>query len=147
MTGRWAPFVALLLLSGCVTEIVQERRPRKGPVAAVGYVDPGGGEVRYSTEGWGLVISARRATALRRMRHVCKPLRPSIIREFTNDDVDVAYNEDDLESNMKQGGDHYQVSPYHHIVFECLTPAPPRPAAAPKAQPAPAKGAAAQAKK
>ena len=42
----------LLLLTACVAENVERRKPRKGPIKEVGFVDMGGGSVRYSTDGW-----------------------------------------------------------------------------------------------
>ncbi len=123
---RWlAPLLALVLLTGCVAEVVEKRKPRKGPVPEVGFVDPGGGEVRYSTDGWGFVISMRRATALRRMRHVCGRLPAKIVDEYTKDDIEVPYSGEDLEVNIQRGLEHYNVAPYHHIIFECVPPEKP----------------------
>ena len=34
---------SLALLSACVAETVERRRPRKGPIKIVGFVDMGGG--------------------------------------------------------------------------------------------------------
>lgn len=122
---RLAPVLALLLLNGCVAEVVKERRPRKGPVPEVGFVDAGGGEVRYSTQGWGFLVSARRATALERMRHVCGRLKARVTDEFTREDVDVAYAGEDLAASIEHGLNHYNLAPYHHIVFECVLPEKP----------------------
>ena len=47
--------LAASLLSACVAVTVERRRPRKGPVKEVGYVEYGGGQVRYSSEGWSWV--------------------------------------------------------------------------------------------
>lgn len=123
---RWlAPVLALVLLTGCVAEVVEKRRPRKGPVPEVGFVDPGGGEVRYSTEAWGFVVALRRSRALSKMRHVCGKLNAHVTDEFTREDMDVPYAGEDLEVNIQRGLDHYEMSPYHHIVFECKLPEKP----------------------
>ena len=124
--------VFLVMVSGCVAETVEKKRPRKGPVPEVGYVDTGGGEVRYSEDGWGLVVAGRRREALRKMRRVCRGLNARITDEFTHQDVDVAYSNDDLAPNMEKGLDHYNVSAYHHIVFECQVPEKPLPKPAAK---------------
>jgi hypothetical protein len=112
--------VGAALLAGCVAETVEKKKPRRGPVPEVGIVDPGGGEVRYSTEGWDLIVSGRRLTAKRKMKRVCKPLKAKIVDEYTREDIQVPYSGDDLAANMEKGLEHYEVSPYHHIVFECL---------------------------
>ena len=120
------PFLALILaslaLSGCVTELVEKKRPRKGPVPEVGFVDTGGGEIRYSVEGWGPIVSLRRASAMRRIKRICKRLKLVINDEFTRDDVQVPYSGEDLEDNLRHGIDHYAVAPFHHILFECELP-------------------------
>jgi hypothetical protein len=113
------------VLGGCVAETVARQKPRKGPVPEVGWVDTGGGEVRYSVEGWRFVVSMRRSSAFRRMRKVCKGLKPKITDEFTRQDVNVAYASDDLVNQLNKGVDHYSVAPFHHIVFECEHPEPP----------------------
>lgn len=109
----------LVLLSGCVSETVAKRRPRRGPVAEVGWIELGGGEVKYSSEGWKLWVRGRRASALRRMRRICRPLKAVIIDEFTRQDVQVPYASEDVQLNLDKGLDHYTVAPYEHIVFEC----------------------------
>lgn len=111
--------VGAALLAGCVSETVAKRRPRKGPVAEVGYIDVGGGEVRYSIEGWGLWVKARRASALRRARRICKPLKAVIVDEFTRQELDVPYSHDDIKENIDRGLSHYNLAPYEHLVFEC----------------------------
>ena len=118
---RHSVFLLLLapLLSGCVAESVRSSRPRRGPVREVGYVDPGGGEVRYSMEGWGWFVSGRRRDALRRMRRVCRPLHPVIADEFVHDDADVPYSQDDIAVTLDRGSDHFTVAPYTHIAFDC----------------------------
>lgn len=150
-----ALFGAALLLSGCVAEMVDKEKPRKGPVPEVGYIDVGGGEIRYSTEGWGWIVASRRMTALHRINHFCrKDLRPKIVDEFTHDDVDTPYAGMDAEDDLTRGLEHYEVAPYHHIVFECRPKAgvvtvdelaaaktvktpPPKPAPTPAPAPAP----------
>ncbi|MBI3551287.1 MAG: hypothetical protein HY077_02110 [Elusimicrobia bacterium] len=112
---------ALVCLSGCVAELVEKEKPRKGPVPEVGYIALGGGEVRYSTDGWGFVVSLRRRTALRKMRKVCrgKGLVAKISDDFTRQDSDAIYSGEELSDNMQKGLEHYSVAMYRHIVFEC----------------------------
>lgn len=110
----------VLLLSGCVAETVERRRPRKGPVKEVGYVDNGGGRVRYSTEGWGWFVSGRRRHAQRLMRKNCgKDLKPEVVDEYTRDDADIAYAGDDLEDELQRGSEHYKIAPFQHFAYEC----------------------------
>ena len=113
-------FAAATLAAGCASEFVVRRPRRQGPVPEVGYVDTGGGDLRYSVEGWSWVVGARRSSALRRMKRLCKGLTPSIIDEYTHEDVDAAYAGAELADGMAQGMDHYNVAPYRHIVFECV---------------------------
>jgi hypothetical protein len=110
--------LAAVSLSACVVEMVDKRKPRMGPVPEVGFVDVGGGEVRYSVEGWDWVVDARRSTALRRMRRVCKGQQLRVVQEFTRDDVDTPYSKDDM-SELAKGVEHFDVKPYRHIVFQC----------------------------
>lgn len=112
--------VAAALFTGCVAETVEKKKPRKGPVPEVGIVDPGGGEIRYSTEGWDMIVSGRRYSAKRKMKRVCRPLKAKIVDEYTREDVQVPYAGADLEENLQKGLEHYEVAPYHHIVFECV---------------------------
>lgn len=104
----------------CVAETVERKKPRRSTIPELGFVDPGGGEVRYSSEGWGLVVGTRRMSAKRRMAKTCRPLKPKIVEEFEREDVQVPYAGEDLEQNLEKGLDHYQLAPYHHIVFECV---------------------------
>lgn len=111
---------AAAALSGCVAETVERRRPRKGPVEEVGYVDFGGGRVRYSTEGWGWFVSGRRRHARRLMRKNCgKDLKPEITDEYTREDADIAYSGDDVTDEMARGGEHYKHAPFQHFAYEC----------------------------
>lgn len=112
-------------LSSCVAEMVSKTKPRRGPVPEVGYVDPGGGEMRYSTEGWDWVVASRRSTAIRRMRRVCRDMKVNILKEFSTDDIETPYAQDDMKQ-LAKGVEHFKVAPHRHIVFEC----------APKEQPA-----------
>ncbi|MEK7858337.1 MAG: hypothetical protein AAB320_04265 [Elusimicrobiota bacterium] len=112
--------VLLPLFSGCVAEIVEKKKPRKGPIPEVGYIDTGGGEVKYSIEGWPLWVKARRRTALRRMRRVCGKLKAVITDEFTRQDVEVPYSGEDVKDNLAKGMKHYTVAPFEHIVFDCV---------------------------
>lgn len=125
----------LTVLSGCMAEIVEKKKPRKGPVPEVGYIETGGGEVRYSTDAWGFVVGWRRGTALRKARKVCrskdKDLAPKIVDEWTHEDADAIYSDsgEEMDELMKHGLEHYKVAPYHHIVFECQPKEKPAPAA------------------
>jgi hypothetical protein len=130
-------------LAGCVAETVRKNPPRKGPVKAVDYVDMGGGEVRYSTDGWGWFVACRRRAAKALMRHVCGKLRPVVVEEFTQEDADVPYSQEDISVTLQLGAEHFTLAPYAHLVFECAysstapvsaqppqgLPPPPRPAA------------------
>lgn len=128
-----AVLVAAVLLSGCVAETVERRRPRKGPVKEVGYVDNGGGRVRYSTEGWAWFVSGRRRHARRLMRKNCgKDLKPEVTDEYTRDDADIAYAGDDLEDELQRGSEHYKIAPFQHFAYECR-PKDPGPVKAPSA--------------
>ena len=114
--------VVTLTLSSCVAELVDKKKPRKGPVPEVGYVETGGGEVRYSVDGWRLVVSLRRGSALRKMRRVCKAkdLTAKVVDEWTHEDVDASYVGGEMSEEMARGLEHFNVAPYHHIVFECV---------------------------
>ncbi len=103
-----------------MAEIVEKKKPRKGPIPEVGYIDTGGGEVKYSIEGWPLWVKARRRTALRRMRRVCGKLKAVITDEFTRQDVEVPYSGEDVKDNLAKGMKHYTVAPFEHIVFDCV---------------------------
>lgn len=109
-------------ISSCVSEMVEKRRPRRGPVKEVGYIEKGGGEVKYSTEGWRPFVASRRRGALWRMRRVCSPLKAVISEEFVRQDVAVPYSQDDVDQSLGKGLEHYTVAPYQHIVFECEPP-------------------------
>jgi hypothetical protein len=117
------PLLSLLLLSGCVAEMVQKHPPRRSTVPGVGYIELGGGDVRYSVDGWGIVVSMRRHRALSKMRAVCKTkqkdLEPKINDEYTHNDVDSIYSADELDVNLQHGLEQYHVAPYHHLVFDC----------------------------
>ncbi|MDE2490778.1 MAG: hypothetical protein KGM24_08010 [Elusimicrobia bacterium] len=119
---RAAPLLAVALaLSACVAVTVSRRPPRKGPVAAVGYVEYGGGEIRYSAEGWGPVVASRRRTALALMRRNCGELKPDIEKEFERTDADAVYEGEDVES-LAKGVSHYVLERYVHLVYCCVPP-------------------------
>jgi hypothetical protein len=103
-----------------MTEMVKEQVPRRGPVKEVGYIDRGGGEVKYSPEGWSWAVSLRRRSAMRRMRKVCRELRAKITDEFTWEDVEIPYTSGKVDESLEKGMKHYHVDPYIHIVFECI---------------------------
>lgn len=125
------PLLILLLLPACVAETVERRRPRKGPIKEVGFVDQGGGKVRYSVEGWGWFVAGRRRDALRRIRRNCgKQLAPQILDEYLSQDADIAYAGEDITTNLDKGMDHFKIAPFQHIVYEC------RPKGAPPQTPA-----------
>jgi len=117
---RILPLLALVVLSSCVAETVERRKPRKGPIKEVGFVDLGGGNVRYSVEGWGWFVSGRRRDALRRMRRNCgKLLSPQILDEYQRQDADISYAGTDIATSLDKGMDHFKIAPFHHIVYEC----------------------------
>jgi hypothetical protein len=130
-------------MAGCVAETVRKNPPRLGPVKAVGYVDMGGGEVRYSADGWKWFVAGRRRAAGTLMRHVCGKLRPVVTEEFTQEDADVPYSQEDISVTIQLGAEHFTLAPYTHLVYECAysstepvralppqaLPPPPRPTA------------------
>jgi len=112
--------LAAAALSSCVAITVEKRKPRKGPVKEVGYIDYGGGQVRYSAEGWAWAVASRRKTALRLMRSNCGPeLKPEVTDEYSRSDADAAYNGEDIDSSMKIGDEHYKIERYIHLAYEC----------------------------
>lgn len=117
---RLALPLAAVLLAACAAETVARRKPRRGPVKEVGYVDMGGGEVRYSAEGWPAAVASRRRLALKLMRVNCgKELEPRIVDEYTRQDADAPYAGQDIEASMDSGGEHYVIERYVHIAYEC----------------------------
>ncbi|MBI4060862.1 MAG: hypothetical protein HY403_05470 [Elusimicrobia bacterium] len=117
---RWIPLLLLSLLSACVAETVERRRPRKGPIKEVGFVDMGGGSVRYSVEGWGWFVAGRRRHALRLMRKNCGGLlAPQILDEYLRQDADIAYAGEDIATNLYKGMDHFKIAPFQHLTYEC----------------------------
>lgn len=112
--------LSLGLLSACVAETVERRRPRKGPIKEVGFVDMGGGNVRYSTEGWSWFVAGRRRHALRLMRRNCgKKLAPQVLDEYLRQDADIAYAGEDISTNLDKGMEHFRIAPFEHMVYEC----------------------------
>lgn len=112
--------LAALALSACVAETVERRRPRKGPIKEVGFVDYGGGKVRYSVEGWKWFVSGRRRDALRRMRKNCgKELEARPTDEYLRQDADIAYAGEDVSTSLDKGIEHFKIAPFQHIVYEC----------------------------
>jgi hypothetical protein len=112
--------LAACVLAACVAETVERRRPRPGPVKEVGYVDYGGGRVRYSAEGWGWAVASRRRLALKLMSRNCgSALRPRIVDEFEKQDADAVYAGQDISSSMSVGDEHFNIEKYVHLTYEC----------------------------
>ncbi|MEK7234521.1 MAG: hypothetical protein AAB268_11945 [Elusimicrobiota bacterium] len=112
--------LSLGLLSACVAETVERRRPRKGPVKEVDFVDLGGGNIRYSTDGWSWFVAGRRRHALRLMRKNCgKKLAPQILDEYMRQDADIPYVGEDISTNLDKGMEHFKIAPFEHLVYEC----------------------------
>lgn len=112
--------LSLVLLSACVAETVERRKPRKGPIKIVGFVDMGGGTIRYSTDGWGWFVAGRRRDALRKMRRNCgKELAPQVVDEYLRQDADISYAGEDISTNLDKGMDHFKIAPFEHLVYEC----------------------------
>ncbi len=85
----------------------------------VGYIDYGGGHVRYSAEGWSWVVASRRKMALKLMSRNCGPdLKPEITDEYSRMDADAAYNGEDIEE-VTMGDQHFQIERYIHLAYEC----------------------------
>lgn len=109
-----------LLLAACVAETVERRKPRKGPIKEVGFVDYGGGKVRYSVDGWSWFVAGRRRDALRRMRKNCgKKLAPQVLDEYLRQDADIAYSGEDISVNLDRGMEHFKIAPFQHMTYEC----------------------------
>jgi len=121
---RWSPLaLAALVLAGCVAETIERRKPRKGPVKEVGYVDFGGGRVRYSAEGWGWIVASRRRLAERLMARNCgKDLEPRVVDEYVRKDADATYAGEDVVASLSHGDEHYVVERYVHVAYECRPP-------------------------
>ncbi len=112
--------LSLVFLSACVAETIERRKPRKGPIKEVGFVDMGGGNIRYSTDGWGWFVSGRRRDALRKMRKNCgKLLAPQITDEYLRQDADISYAGEDISTNLDKGMDHFKIAPFEHLLYEC----------------------------
>jgi len=112
---------AAVLLSGCRAAVVELRRPVKGPVAEVGYIDPGGGHVRYALRGAKFLVNQRRRDALKRAgRHCDGGMNVRLVKEWRQDDVETPYNGDELEAALKLDLDHYRLEPYQHLLFDCV---------------------------
>lgn len=112
--------LSLGLLSACVAESVERRRPRQGPIKEVGFVDAGGGNIRYSVEGWGWFVSGRRRHALRLMRRNCgRLLTPQIFDEYLRQDADTSYAGEDIATNLYRGMEHFKIAPFQHLLYEC----------------------------
>ncbi len=113
-------FAVLVCLPACVAETVERRRPRRGPVKAVGFVDLGGGQVRYGLDGWSWFVSGRRRHAMRLMRKNCgSELAPQVMDEYTRQDADIAYSGEDITVNIDKGLEHFKISPFQHMSYEC----------------------------
>lgn len=117
---RIVPFLSLVLLAACVAETVERRRPRKGPIKEVGFIDRGGGNVRYSVDGWSWFVAGRRRHAFRLMRRNCgKLLAPQVLDEYLRQDADIAYAGEDISTNLDKGMDHFKIAPFEHLLYEC----------------------------
>lgn len=107
-------------MASCVSESVERRRPRRGPVQEVGYVDHGGGVVRYSLDGWSWFVKGRRRHAQRLMRGNCGgDLEPFVVDEYARQDADAPYAGDELAVSLQAGSEHYKIEPFIHLVYEC----------------------------
>jgi hypothetical protein len=112
--------LAALVLSACVAETVERRPPRRGPVKEVGFVDYGGGHVRYSAEGWAWFVASRRKLALRLMSRNCGSLEARITDEYSRQDADASYSGVDIQSSMSMGDQHFVIERYVHLAYECV---------------------------
>ncbi len=111
---------SLLLLGACLAESVERRRSRTGPVKEVGFVEMGGGHVRYSLAGWSWFVSGRRRHAFRLMRKNCgRKLSPQVLDEYMRQDADIAYAGEDVATNISKGLEHFKIEPFQHILYEC----------------------------
>lgn len=120
--------LAACVLAACAAETIERRRPRRGPVKEVGYVDYGGGHVRYSAEGWSWAVASRRRLALKLMSRNCgKDLEPKVTDEYVRQDADAPYAGQDIDSSMSIGDEHYKIERFVHLSYECRVPGAPEP--------------------
>lgn len=106
-------------LAACNSYVVSIDAPRRSSVAGVGFIETGRGEVKYPVEGWSVIVSGRRRSALRRIAKTCSGMEYKIVKEFVSEDSEVPYSQADLKDTVSRGLKHYQVSPFLHILFEC----------------------------
>lgn len=113
--------LAALTLSGCQAQLVETRRPVKGPVAAVGWLDPGGGAARYLLSGANFILEQRRSDAMTRIGVFCGGQgRYKIVDEVDRYASEATFHDEDLEGKVASGGRHYETDKYRYVYFECV---------------------------
>jgi len=105
--------------AGCSATLIETRRRVKGPVEAVGLVEPGAGEARYAVSGPG--ARSRRRDALARIASYCEgETRYKIVDEAERELSEGSFPGDDIEDRLKEGARHYRPTRYQVLYFECL---------------------------
>lgn len=112
--------LAACLLAACGAAMVQTRKRVKGPVPEVGWLDPGGGDVRYLATGGGWMEKRRREDAVGKIAEYCGGAGNfKIVDEVEKVEQEDPYNKDAIEDTIGSGGKHYEERRYHHVYFEC----------------------------
>ncbi|MFA6093053.1 MAG: hypothetical protein WCU88_07050 [Elusimicrobiota bacterium] len=109
-----------MVICGCRASVVELRKAQKGPVPEVGYIDPGGGQLRWALKGGSLLQRQRRKNALKRAALHCAGAEVKVKREWTQEDAETSYQAEDLAESVRLGLEHYRVEPYMHLEFECV---------------------------
>lgn len=115
---RAALLCAAALLSGCVAQVVETRRPKPGPVPEVGLLAPGGGRVRYALKGPKWLVARRRKSAFKKMGKVCGG-GFQVLAEEEREDAETPYHVEDLDAAALTEAGHYKIEAFRHITFEC----------------------------
>jgi hypothetical protein len=111
------------LLAACEATLTETRRRVKGPVAEVGLIEPGAGQVRYPLKGPGWLVARRRKHAYALMEKHCGG--PTFFKVLSEKDAELAetrYIEEDLEADEFLQRGHYKVEKYREVEFECVKP-------------------------
>lgn len=110
-------FLAVSCLAcGCQAMLV-ESRPRRQAGAAM---EPGGGEVKYSLDGWAWLVRSRAEDARARMESACKPGTVKVLEEVDRETQEAQFAPGELAENVASGAGQYRGAPYRHVYFECV---------------------------
>ena len=123
MVQRALILLAPFLLVGCEAALTETRRRVKGPVAEVGLIEPGAGQVRYPLKGPGWLVAKRRKHAYALLgRHCGGPALFKVTSEKEAELAETRYTEEDLEADEFLQRGHYKVERYRVVEFECVRP-------------------------